>query len=587
MTRLTQISLVLLFLGFCLSGRAQQTAKEQSPDRTTLETQLLMLENERLKILDSLRQSILSSLNNEASPATPSTSSPATGAHTGDSIRLFQKKQLIRSLRSRVSGAPVMLFYDTLFYVHTSLGSFSPKQRAENAEEKIRLLYEDDQFNPDSLVVKPQFGLQNICYQNEIITTISHTDALWLNADIDSLTANYHDRLKDRIVYFKDAYSFKNILLRIGYVLLTILILLLVLWSIRYGYRRTVLRLPSLSGMFVNGIKIRSYQLFSHRHIISGLKQILNTLRLILMLLVSYLALTFIFSIFPYTKTWTHTLLDLIWQPVRQIAVAIIRYIPNLVTIVIIILVARFVARIVRFFSLEVEKGNLHIKGFHKEWARPTYNILRFLVYAFSFIVLFPFLPGSGSEAFKGVSVFLGILFSIGSSSAVSNTIAGLVITYMRPFQTGDWIKVSEVTGCVMEKNALVTRIRTIHNEDITLPNSTILANHTVNYSTACSHSGLIVSARAGIGYDTDPVKVQELLITAAKKTTGVDTSQEPFVFQKSLDNFCVLYELNAYTQRADLMFHIQSELHHNIQHVLKQAGIELLVPQHVEIKPR
>lgn len=587
MTRLTQISLVLLFLGFCLSGRAQQTTKEQSPDRTTLETQLLMLENERLKILDSLRQSILSSLNNEASPATPSTSSPATGAHTGDSIRLFQKKQLIRSLRSRVSGAPVMLFYDTLFYVHTSLGSFSPKQRAENAEEKIRLLYEDDQFNPDSLVVKPQFGLQNICYQNEIITTISHTDALWLNADIDSLTANYHDRLKDRIVYFKDAYSFKNILLRIGYVLLTILILLLVLWSIRYGYRRTVLRLPSLSGMFVNGIKIRSYQLFSHRHIISGLKQILNTLRLILMLLVSYLALTFIFSIFPYTKTWTHTLLDLIWQPVRQIAVAIIRYIPNLVTIVIIILVARFVARIVRFFSLEVEKGNLHIKGFHKEWARPTYNILRFLVYAFSFIVLFPFLPGSGSEAFKGVSVFLGILFSIGSSSAVSNTIAGLVITYMRPFQTGDWIKVSEVTGCVMEKNALVTRIRTIHNEDITLPNSTILANHTVNYSTACSHSGLIVSARVGIGYDTDPVKVQELLITAAKKTTGVDTSQEPFVFQKSLDNFCVLYELNAYTQRADLMFHIQSELHHNIQHVLKQAGIELLVPQHVEIKPR
>jgi small-conductance mechanosensitive channel len=587
LTRLTQISLVLLFLGFCLSGRAQQTTKEQSPDRTTLETQLLMLENERLKILDSLRQSILSSLNNEASPATPSTSSPATGAHTGDSIRLFQKKQLIRSLRSRVSGAPVMLFYDTLFYVHTSLGSFSPKQRAENAEEKIRLLYEDDQFNPDSLVVKPQFGLQNICYQNEIITTISHTDALWLNADIDSLTANYHDRLKDRIVYFKDAYSFKNILLRIGYVLLTILILLLVLWSIRYGYRRTVLRLPSLSGMFVNGIKIRSYQLFSHRHIISGLKQILNTLRLILMLLVSYLALTFIFSIFPYTKTWTHTLLDLIWQPVRQIAVAIIRYIPNLVTIVIIILVARFVARIVRFFSLEVEKGNLHIKGFHKEWARPTYNILRFLVYAFSFIVLFPFLPGSGSEAFKGVSVFLGILFSIGSSSAVSNTIAGLVITYMRPFQTGDWIKVSEVTGCVMEKNALVTRIRTIHNEDITLPNSTILANHTVNYSTACSHSGLIVSARAGIGYDTDPVKVQELLITAAKKTTGVDTSQEPFVFQKSLDNFCVLYELNAYTQRADLMFHIQSELHHNIQHVLKQAGIELLVPQHVEIKPR
>jgi len=196
---------------------------------------------------------------------------------------------------------------------------------------------------------------------------------------------------------------------------------------------------------------------------------------------------------------------------------------------------------------------------------------------------MWPHIPGSDSDIFKGVSVFIGIIFSLGSSSAISNAVAGLVITYMRPFKVGDRIKIGELSGDVLEKTLLVTRIRTIKNENITIPNSTILAGHTINYTTSAKETGLILHTGVTIGYDVPWKQVHELLIKAALATNGImqDENHKPFVFQTSLDDFYVAYQINAFTDQSNRMAGIYSYLHQNIQDFFNEGGVEIMSPHY------
>ncbi|MBK6967285.1 MAG: mechanosensitive ion channel family protein [Bacteroidales bacterium] len=198
-------------------------------------------------------------------------------------------------------------------------------------------------------------------------------------------------------------------------------------------------------------------------------------------------------------------------------------------------------------------------------------------------VLIFPYLPGSGSPAFQGISVFIGVLFSLGSSSAIANMVAGMVITYMRPFKIGDRVKIGEITGDVMEKNMLVTRIRTVKNEDVTVPNSTVLLNSTTNYSTNAStgNSGLIIHTTVTIGYDAPWKEVHKTLIDAALLTDLILKNPQPFVLQTSLDDFYVSYQLNAYTKEANRQAMVYSDLHQNIQDCFNEAGIEIMSPHY------
>ncbi|RRN76748.1 mechanosensitive ion channel family protein, partial [Pseudoxanthomonas sp. SGD-10] len=193
------------------------------------------------------------------------------------------------------------------------------------------------------------------------------------------------------------------------------------------------------------------------------------------------------------------------------------------------------------------------------------------------------YLPGSSSPAFQGVSVFLGVLISLGSSSAISNIVAGLVITYMRPFRIGDRVKIGEVTGDVVEKSMLVTRIRTVKNEDITVPNSMVLSASSVNYSsqTKNNNPGLIVHYTVTVGYDVHWQKVYDLLTEAALATVHILPDPKPFVLQLSLDDYYISYQINAYTKEANKQAIIYSNLLENIQEVFTKAGIDLKSPSY------
>jgi small-conductance mechanosensitive channel len=270
---------------------------------------------------------------------------------------------------------------------------------------------------------------------------------------------------------------------------------------------------------------------------------------------------------------------------VKDILVGIVDYIPNLFTIFIIWYAIKYLVRFVHYLSREIEAGRLKFGGFYPDWAMPTFHIIRFLLYAFMIAMIYPYLPGSRSGVFQGISVFVGLIVSLGSSTVIGNIIAGLVITYMRPFKLGDRIQLNDTTGNVIEKTPLVTRIRTPKNEVVTIPNSFIMSSHTVNYSSSAREYGLIIHSEVTIGYDAPWRQVHQLLIEAALNTPGVIDDPRPFVLETSLSDWYPVYQINAYIREADKLAQIYSDLHQNIQDRFNEAGVEIMSPHYMAMR--
>jgi len=505
-----------------------------------------------------------------------------------DSLRKVAQLQEIASLKKTTKGHPVVLNLDTLFYIYTRTGSFDAQERARATSEKISKIYEDAFYNPDSLRINSLNDSHDIIYKKKfIILTIGNLDGLWLGKSNGELAKDYLNIIKNSVEKEKKSHSLMNWAKRIGLALLVILMLITIIKVTNYFFRKTANYLVNRKTLMENGLVIKKTQILSPKYLEGILLKINGIVKIIVILLVIYLSLPLLFSIFPETEGWTNTLLKWILSPLRVASKAIVDYLPNLFTIVVVYLIFKYILRGIKFFFREIRLGNVKIRGFHQDWAMPTFNILKVVLYAFMLVIIFPYLPGSSSPAFQGVSVFLGILLSLGSSSATSNLVAGLVITYMRPFKVGDRVKIGDVTGDVIEKTMLVTRIRTIKNEDVTVPNSMVLSSSTVNYSarTKKNEPGLILHYTVTIGYDVPWKKVYDLLTNAALATVHIEKEPAPFVLQTDLDDFSICYQINAYTLQANLQAVIYSNLLENIQDVFNEAEVEILSPHYNVIR--
>jgi small-conductance mechanosensitive channel len=247
--------------------------------------------------------------------------------------------------------------------------------------------------------------------------------------------------------------------------------------------------------------------------------------------------------------------------------------------------VVHFANRLVAAFFAAVQHGRVVFPRFPAEWAEPTSKIVRVLLIAFGLVVAFPYLPASDSPAFAGVSVFMGVLISLSSSSALSNAIAGLVLMYTGAFRLGDRVKVGDSFGDIIETTMLATRVRTIKNEEITIPNAIVLTSAVTNYSREAQTHGLILHTTVTIGYDTPWRTVHGLLVAAALRTPGVLAEPAPFVWQSALNDFYVTYEINAYTRDAHEMVGIYAALHANIQDCFFAAGVEIMSPHYTSLR--
>lgn len=499
--------------------------------------------------------------------------------------RVAAQKARIDSLKEFVTGYPVSPYLDTIFYIYAKLGPFSPRARAKNVNERIIDMEKDMFYQKDSILVFNSEASVDLLYRDEIILSVTDVDALWMGMDKDALAALYKEEIANSIKEYRNATSVQTLLKEIGLALVVIIIVVFLIKYLNKGHKWLVGKIVAAKGTKLNGVKIRDYELFTADSEVRALHIVANVMRWVLILVLIYIALPVLFSIFPWTKTLSGTLFGYVITPLKSTLLAIWNYLPNLFTIIVIVVIFRYVNRGIKFLKDEIERGALKLPGFYPDWATPTYQIIRILVFAFMVIVIFPYLPGSDSPVFQGVSVFLGVLFTFGSSGSLSNIIAGLVLTYMRAYRIGDRVKIGDVTGDIMEKTLLVTRIRTIKNEDITIPNATVMNSHTINYSTAAEDVGLIVHTTVTIGYDVPWKDVHELLINAAIESDFIIKDPMPFVLQTSLDDYYVSYQLNAYTKDPGKQAVIYSSIHSHIQDKFNEAGVEIMSPHYQTLR--
>jgi len=500
-------------------------------------------------------------------------------------LRLQQKRQRIDSLKKIVKGFPVAPFGDTLFLVYTRVGPFSAHARAQSIDAKVNKIEEDVFYKSDSLQVIAAEESVDLMYGDMIVLSVTENDALWMNASQRDLANQYRAAIIKSIAAYKEATSMRTRLKQIGMTLMVILLAVGIIFLINLLYRKGQSYAVGKQMKYLKGIRVKGYELFSvtaERRMLLGL---LNLVRWLVILLLLYFTLPLLFSIFPWTKHIATTLIGYVLNPLKSILGSVWNYMPKLITIIVIVVLFYYVYKALRFFKNEIEKESLKIRGFYADWAAPTFQIVKVLLFAFMLVVIFPYLPGSDSPVFKGVSVFLGVLFTFGSSSSLSNVISGLVLTYMRAFKIGDRVQIADVTGDIVEKTLLVTRVRTVRNEDVTIPNSMIMNNHTLNYSSSSKNLGLILHTAVTIGYDMPWRKIHELLIDAALATDGLLKTPAPFVLQMSLDDFYVTYQINAYTDNANKQAITYSLLHQNIQDKFFEAGVEIMSPHYDAIR--
>jgi len=488
----------------------------------------------------------------------------------------------IDSLRVFTTGYPVQgPLRDTLFDIYVKIGESTPQERANNISRRIKALYKDDFLQIDSIKPFVSINFVGIVYGETLIMGISEADAIWVKSSQEDLAENYTKIIKNSILNAEANYSLSKVLKRIGYIILILAGAWLLIWLVGKGYIKAQEVSDSKKKKWLKDLSFKDYTFLSVNQEYRALLFVLKVFKWFVIAIILYIAIPLVLSVFPFTRGWSTTLIKLIWSPFRSIFISIWAYLPNLFSIMAIYLVMKYFIHFVKYIFSEINNEKLKLSGFHADWAMPTYNIVRFILYTFMFVLIFPYLPGSDSNIFRGVSVFVGLLISLGSSSVIANIMAGLVITYMRPFKIGDRIKIGGISGDVLEKTLLVTRIKTIKNEIVTIPSSSILTGNTTNFTVLSKAEGLIIHTTLTIGYDVPWNNVHEALIEAALKTKMILKTPKPFVLQTSLDDFYVSYQLNAFINNPVKQAVIYSNLHQHIQDVFNEKGIEILSPHY------
>ncbi len=599
-------SFLLLFCLWLISGTSLLQAQTDTGVKRNNQESTRVVDSEKNQILiqqsdvfesiqidrigDSIRQLQLNKeiqeLNSEDNKKKRELHAELDQIRSRDSLNYRALKHQVDSMRSIVSGFPVILDYDTLFYIYARLGSITPESRAQILSQRLRSMSDDYFFDPDSIkIISSGLSTVDISYRDNIIKSVSDLDAIWENSTPAPLAEKYREIIISAVKKYKKEHSLQAKVRDISLAVLVLAVLIALIYLVTRTFRWIKIRFERQRGIKFKGLTFRNYELLDTsrqmRVIFSGL----NILQWICFLILIYGSLLVLLGIFPWTGGLGTKLVSFFLDPTKKIMISVWYYLPNLLTIVVVVFIFRYFLRLLAFFRTEIERGRLKIPGFYVDWANPTFQIVRVLVFAFMLIIIFPYLPGSNSPIFKGVSVFLGVLFTFGSAGALGNIVSGLVLTYMRAYRIGDRIQIGQVIGDVVEKSILVTKIKTIKNEIVSIPNSTVMSSHTTNFSADATEHGLILHTSVTIGYDTPWRQIHELLIKAALATDLIEKTPAPFVFQENLSDFYVTYQINAYTSAPNKQHVTYSLLHQHIQDAFNEAGVEIMSAHYSNIR--
>jgi len=483
-----------------------------------------------------------------------------------------------------VQTAPVRIDGAVLFPVR-GVSSHPADERAAAIAKRITALADEPSVNIQSIVAIESDHSTDLMAGDRFIMSIFDGDAEIEGVNRQVLAKVYADKVGRAVEAYRQNRSTRNILQGAGSALGVTLLLIGLILLIGLAFRKLLAAVEARLTARIKELQDKSHDILRTEVIWGGIRGGLRFIRIILVLLIIVVYMQMVLSLFPWTRAYAVPLLDMVRTPLQNIGSDFLNYIPKLFFLIILVLVTRYFLKILRTSFLGVEQGRIKISGFEAIWAIPVYKVARLAVIAFTVVVAYPYIPGSESQAFKGVSLFLGIVFSLGSSSTIANIMAGYMVIFRRAFKVGDRIKIGDQTGTVIEMRLQATHLRTIKNEEVIIPNANVLNNEVINYSSLSLKGGLILHTAVTIGYDTPWRQVHAMLLLAAERTAGLLREPQPFVLQTSLDDFYVSYELNAYTDRPLEMATIYSDLHKNIQDAFNEFNVQIMSP-HYESDP-
>ena len=391
---------------------------------------------------------------------------------------------------------------------------------------------------------------------------------------IEVIASYRHDR-SPRVLLINSLYAIATTLAAVG-----------LLFGFRHGFHRLDDVVTQRLKNHLKALEAQSARFLKAQQLANVLRSALKAIFVLLQAVLVFLSLNFVLGLYPWTRPLAAWLLDLILNPLHAMALAVLATVPNLVFIALLILATRYILKMIETFFSSIDQGAIRLASFEREWAWPTYRITRLLVIVFAVVVIYPYVPGSQSDAFKGISIFLGVIISLGSSSIIANIIAGYSLAYRRPFKIGDRVKINGAIGDVMEMRVLVARLRSPKNEEIVIPSTAILNGEVINYSTLAREQGLVLHTTIGIGYETPWRQVDAMLRLAADRTVGLLKQPAPFVLKTALGDFAVTYELNAYCKDPQAMARLYTTLHENILDVFNEHGVAIMTPAYISDPP-
>ena len=480
-------------------------------------------------------------------------------------------EEVIPSGQVFVDGRPVLMVYEPV-------ASLTPKARAQGIERRIVALARDTNIPAESVRIQPRDAWTEILADNTVIMAVTDADAKGAGKSRQLLALEDAESIRRTIQTYRQEHSWRMMLRAVVKTAVVVLVLLVILWLVRWC--RFFFRVR-IKERIQKSAKLEEKPVWhlSIAYIGPMMLAVGTFLRWVLILGLFEATLTISLSFYSSTRAVSLTVTRWIFAQLEMLGESAVNYLPSLLVVAVIAIVTNYAIRLVRLIFSQIRKGDLEIPGFYPDWAEPTAKLIRILLIVLALIVAFPYLPGAASPAFRGISIFVGVLLSLGSSSAVASAIAGVILTYMRSFLVGDWVQIGDTMGEVVERTLLVTRLLTPKAEVITIPNSTVMSGSVKNYSTEARKAGVIFYTAVTISFEAPWRTVHQLLTSAALATEHVLRQPAPFVLQRSLDDFYVTYELNAYTDTPREVLNIYSDLHRNVQDKFNEAGVEICSP--------
>jgi small-conductance mechanosensitive channel len=482
------------------------------------------------------------------------------------------------------AGIPVRLGTEQLFLIQRPAGPVTAEARAREITGRLEMLAERGYLEP---VEVRDFGsnLSALFVGEVFLLSVSDADAEALGRGRAEVAAEWAATVERALKTGAKQFTWVSFLLAILKALLSWAVFAGILWLIKRGFDWVTAWIENRFRELTERKQIRGLNLLLWERLFLFVLLLIKVATGIFLLFQFSLLVSFTFGLFPATQGISLSLFEYFRGTFGAIGQAILNYLPRGGFVAILAMITFYGIRLMKLFFLAIERGDIDFAKITPETATPTYQLLRILIVLFVLVVAFPYLPGGESDAFKGISIFIGVLLSLGSGSAMGNITSGVIITYMRPFRLGDRIRVGDTTGDVITKGLLVTRIRTIKNVEIVVPNATILSSQIINYSSLARENGLILHTTITIGYDAPWRQVHELMKEAALATPGILATPAPFVLQTALNDWHVSYELNAYTREANQMATIYSGLNENLQESFNAAGVEIMSPSYYALR--